>query len=484
MKSQRFFIFFILFCFSNSLFASTFFWREQYSNAPDASSPAVVCESLRSVYAVSPNVSKIRSLTPTSETSFQCTIKVITPPNTENNYQFNINRRGTSCLPDSTYNPETGECVAPINPCTNKKDTPVTWIVKYTQEQYRKAIGRDGSTPNQWIDSGGCKAEISTKQCGENAEGTEAACFGVAVFNGDQWPADAVGDHTDCTGSPDCPAPKVEFDASNDHSCTAITYTGNGASQYQCVTEAIAENPGAVSCGQVTTGGSAQWVCTVPKPTPTSEKSKVTETVKTTPNADGSTDKETTKVTETTKCKAGVCQTETTTNVTNSGTNTDGSQKPSSETCKGPECADDKTKEDLEEEDEVEASASGVGCAETLACDGDAVACAILRSQKEEKCTAEEAGDYPGKKSDIDALFNGPQFEAPEGSEINLSGIFSTGTRFLPSVCPAPMPLSIASFGRTITITFAPLCTLAEVLSYLIVAMAGLFFVRYVGEGQ
>lgn len=475
MRFLKYFLFFLV----TPAFASDYWWETAYSTNGIAYSsyksptPSQTCDLLVSAMGWTE-----KSLTSSSSTFYTC--KYRTAPNATG--QTNIERKGTDCPSGSNLDETTGICVS-SNPCSLKTGTPVTWIVKYTQEQYQKAIGGGGSTPNQWIDSGGCKAEISTKSCGTAADGS-GACFGVAVFNGDQWPADSVGEHTDCTGSPDCPAPKVEFDASNDHSCTAITYTGNGASQYQCVTEAIAENPGAVSCGQVTTGGSTQWVCTAPKPTPTSEKSKVTETVKTTPNADGSTDKETTKVTETTKCKAGVCQTETTTNVTNSGTNTDGSEKPSTETCKGPECADDKTKEELEEEDEVEASASGVGCAETLACDGDAVACAILRSQKEEKCTAEEAGDYPGKKSDIDALLTGPQFEAPQGSEINLSGIFSTGTRFLPSACPAPMPLSIASVGRTITISFAPLCTLAEVLSYLIVAMAGLFFVRYVGEGQ
>lgn len=483
--SNRLLFFILFFIFSHGVSAEYYSWGRTATPVPSFPDAQQAC-----VYAVgsasgnSPAINSVQAISyapnPLLQENKTCSYKV----NSSGPYtDIHVKRYGTGCPVDTTYDLSTGACLAPSNPCTSKKDTPVTWIVKYTQEQYEKAIGGGGSTPNQWIDSGGCKAEISTKSCGTAADGS-GACFGVAVFNGDQWPADAVGEHTDCTGSPDCPAPKVEFDASNDHSCTAITYTGNGASQYQCVTEAIAENPGAVSCGQVTTGGSTQWVCTAPKPTPTSEKSKVTETVKTTPNADGSTDKETTKVTETTKCKAGVCQTETTTNVTNSGTNSDGSEKPSTETCKGPECADDKTKEELEEEDEVEASASGVGCSENLSCDGDAVACAILRSQKEEKCTAEEAGDYPGKKSDIDALFNGPQFEAPEGSEINLAGIFSTGTRFLPSACPAPMPLSIASVGRTITISFAPLCTLAEVLSYLIVAMAGLFFVRYVGEGQ
>lgn len=476
------FIFLAFFTFPAFSFASDFSWHHSYGG-PGSSSASAACNSIVSILST-PDATQTYKYK--SSTSTVCTITTQNIGDidgvTKQDRTYPLTRIGDSCPSGSNYN-SSGSCDAPLNPCSSKTDTAVTWIVKYTQEQYEKAIGGGGSTPNQWIDSGGCKAEISTKSCGTAADGS-GACFGVAVFNGDQWPADSVGEHTDCTGKPECPKPTVQFDASNDHSCTAITYTGNGASQYQCITEALADNPGSVKCGQVTTGSGTQWVCTAPKPTPTSEKSKVTETVKTTPNADGSTDKETTKVTETTKCKAGVCQTETTTNVTNSGANPDGSEKPSTETCKGPECADDKTKQELEEEEEVQASASGVGCSETLACDGDAVACAILRSQKEEKCTAEEAGDYLGKKSDIDALFNGPNFEAPEGSEINLAGIFNTGTRFLPSACPAPMPLSIGSARRTITITFAPICTFAEVLSYLIVAMASLFFVRYVGEGQ
>lgn len=474
----RVFIFLVSFSpFFSFVSAADYSWN--YNGAGISSSAAGACEYSVSVSYGWTFVSAV--IMPHNPAAAWCYAKTAANPNPQ---EFStVVRSGNSCPEGSTYNASTGSCDAPLNPCSVKKDTAVTWIVKYTQEQYQKAIGGGGNTPNQWIDSGGCKAEISTKSCGTAADGS-GACFGVAVFNGDQWPADSVGEHTDCTGAPDCPAPKVEFDASNDKSCTAITYTGNGASQYQCVTEAIAENPGAVKCGQVTTSSGTQWVCTAPKPTPTSEKSKVTETVKTTPNADGSTDKETTTTTEKTTCKAGVCNTTTTTNVTNTGTNADGSAKPPTESCTGPGCADEQTKDELEQEEESESSASGIGCAESLACEGDAISCALLRSQKEEKCKVEEAGDYPGKKSDIDSLFSGPEFQAPDDSEINLAGIFNTGTRFLPSACPVPMPINIASFHRTVTISFAPLCTLAEVLSYLIVAMAGLFFIRYVGEGQ
>lgn len=467
--------------FTSSVFAADYSWHHQFGGSGYSSSSSA-CQSIVSILST-PDATQ--TYTYSSSTSTLC---IITTQNigdvdgiTIQNRQYPLTRLGDSCPNGSTYN-SSGSCDLPINPCTSQKDQLKTWIVKYTQEQYAKAVGKGGQTPSQWVDSGGCQAEVTTKECGAAGDGS-GACFGVAKLTGLQTPADAIGQHTDCTGTPDCPAAKVEFDASNDHSCSAITYTGNGASQYECVTEAVAENPGAVKCGQVTTGGSSQWVCTAPKPTPSSEKSKVTETVKTTPNPDGSKTKETTKVTETTKCKDGKCQTTTTTNVIKEGTNADGTEKPKEESCTGPKCATDETKEELEEE-EGDSSASGIACSESLACEGDAISCALLRTQKESKCDAEEAGDYPGKKGDIDTLLSGAQFSEPSESEISLAGIFNTGTRFLPSACPADMPIQIGTFNRTITLKWSPLCTLAETLSYLIVAMASLFFVRYVGEGQ
>ncbi len=390
-------------------------------------------------------------------------------------------RQGDGCLPGTTYNATSGGCEAPPNTCASKAGQVTTWIVKYTMEQFLKATGKDGSTPNQHIDSGGCSAEINTKECGVNGDHSQAACFGTATFSGEQTPADPVSIHDDCTGDPLCPPAEVKFDASTDSSCSAITYTGNGASQYECITEEIADSPGKVSCGTVTTGEQTQWVCTAPNPTPTKDTTKTTEKVTETPKPDGSKEKVTETKTDETKCKDGKCTTTSTVNVKTETTNADGTKGPESETCTGPKCAEDGKQEEMAEEGEdEEATATGISCAETLACTGDAVQCALLRSQKEEKCSAEEAGDYDGKKGDIDALVSGPEFQLEEETT-DFSTLFSTGVRFLPSACPADVQLSLSG-GRHFAISWQPLCNAAEILSYLFVAMTSLFFIRYVGS--
>ncbi|MNG06571.1 hypothetical protein D3C84_898220 [compost metagenome] len=134
----------------------------------------------------------------------------------------------------------------------------------------------------------------------------------------------------------------------------------------------------------------------------------------------------------------------------------------------------------MEEEGEEQATATGITCTETLACTGDAVQCALLRSQKEEKCASEEAGDYDGSKGDIDALLAGPEFQLEEETT-DFSSLFSTGARFLPSACPADVQLALSG-GRSFHISWQPLCNAAEILSFLFVAMTSLFFIRYVGS--
>jgi len=65
---------------------------------------------------------------------------------------------------------------------------------------------------------------------------------------------------------------------------------------------------------------------------------------------------------------------------------------------------------------------------------------------------------------------------------IDVASYFSTGTRFLPSGCPAPKQLYISTLGRNLSLSWEPLCNFAGALSFIVVAMASLFFVVYVGR--
>lgn len=133
-------------------------------------------------------------------------------------------------------------------------------------------------------------------------------------------------------------------------------------------------------------------------------------------------------------------------------------------------------------------SASGLACESPLACSGDAVQCALLTVQKQVRCDAAAARDFPAQKDAIsnflDAQGDGAELDEGDG-EIDVSGLFSgpTDARFLPAACPPPRSFSLTTMGgKTFEFTYAPLCQLATDLGYLIVLAASLFFAIYVGR--
>lgn len=131
--------------------------------------------------------------------------------------------------------------------------------------------------------------------------------------------------------------------------------------------------------------------------------------------------------------------------------------------------------------EEPSSSVGGEACSANLACEGDAVACAVLRQQKQLKCWAEEDRDYSKAKPQIDSELAKPEYSLKE-STVDASGFFNTGSRFFASSCPAPKSLHIESFNRTIQLSYEPICDFASAMSYIVVAMASLFFMVYVGR--
>lgn len=123
-------------------------------------------------------------------------------------------------------------------------------------------------------------------------------------------------------------------------------------------------------------------------------------------------------------------------------------------------------------------SVSGPGCDQPLVCTGDVVSCAILKQQKDLRCHAEEQADYPSKKADIDKLFQGDKFEIDE-QNVDVPSFVDRATTFLPRTCPVDQRISVSS--GSISMSYEPLCVLAEGFSWIFVAFTTVFCAVYVG---
>lgn len=130
-----------------------------------------------------------------------------------------------------------------------------------------------------------------------------------------------------------------------------------------------------------------------------------------------------------------------------------------------------------EEEPKV---ANGLGCFQDLDCSGDPIQCATLRINKEHLCQTQLTAEA---EQQIKSVFEGEENQL-ETKEVSVDSVFTDGlnaARWLPSTCPTPE--SVTVFGRSYSISWQPLCTFASALSALIVAMASIFFIVYLGKG-
>lgn len=131
-------------------------------------------------------------------------------------------------------------------------------------------------------------------------------------------------------------------------------------------------------------------------------------------------------------------------------------------------------------DEEPESTASGLNCTQELECTGDAVQCATLKIQKDQLCQFELTAQV---EQEVKAVFEGEENQL-ETEEIAFESLFSDGLnagRWLPSTCPSPESFTV--MGRTYSFSWEPLCRFATALSGLIVAMASIFFVVFIGKG-
>lgn len=387
--------------------------------------------------------------------------------------QGGVERRGDTCPPETTYNPTTGECVAPEPDACESTNNKVI-----THEYNGGPVDRPGppDPPPSAICEGQCQYSRTdvVKGCARFLYGdnlTDVFCTVEYKGNGSSCtsgnpPAGSVFDQP-----PSKPPSKTDPTFKEDRKCGPWETAPDGTQTRSCSSSTESKRPGKVDC----TGES----CKAGTPPPDYTKVVQTQDTTKTTNPDGSSTTKTETTTETTNCK-GVkpC---TVTGKDEVGTDEEGAGDEGGDStyeCTGTGC--DSSGED---EEEQKGSVSGESCDATVSCEGDAVQCAVLRQQKEMRCHAEEQADFESKKSDIEGLFEGEKFQLDQ-TEIAAEGFINTAGRFLPANgCPSPENMNLRlNGGRSFELNYEPLCQAASDLSWLIVSIASLLAALYVGR--
>lgn len=105
-------------------------------------------------------------------------------------------------------------------------------------------------------------------------------------------------------------------------------------------------------------------------------------------------------------------------------------------------------------------------------------------SAKIQQCADAEWRDYPKAKPQIDAELSKSDYQLAE-AEVSVSSMFNDGlsdSRFLTASCPAPRSFYIGLASRSYTWSYQPICDYATAISYIIIALASIFYAVYVGR--
>lgn len=391
---------------------------------------------------------------------------------------------GDTCQPDATYNPISGGCDAPQPPQEDPCLPTTGNKIGHRHKLGEIVLGTVGySPPPSSVCSGSCQysdPEMDGKPY-RFVSGDPSGAWATYSYFGDgvtcaagETPVDAPSENkpeaqktSECTN-------KVCLVTDSNGSCQQYTYSCTATETYT--------DPGKLDCDFGSVDGKA--VCVPNSPAPKMTEKEVTTDIEVKENSDGSKDTKTTTTTNTTNCiGSGSCTTTTTTTVSNSKTNPDGSDGGTSSSCTGSDCydSDGKTQQDREEEEGAETKVTGESCDVPVACQGDAIQCAILRQQKEEVCATQKAMDWEGNKQQVTDAVQGEQYQVKE-EVIEAPSFIASGTRFLTSSCPAPRRVSLLA-GANVEMDFAPFCSFAEGIAPVIVSCALLFAALYVGRG-
>lgn len=362
-----------------------------------------------------------------------------------------------------------GQCVAPPpDVCADSAGNSTPFFEQFpTYQDYQ---------PNCKVSVNGCQVDVcsgAAAECGTKDTG-EFACWGSGTFTGES----SEGTENP-TSPPDPETPPPPTSTSNSSDCSAPLVNGSTTS-YTCVSESDSSQFSNSNCAVGQVNGVTALHCAEPDYVPQSDNKTVTDNVTKTDNPDGSSSTVTDSTTTRTTCKAGVCTTTTTTTTTTTDKDAAGNTTDETTECQGDKCDNPATPEDeSEEEEEVERTVAGEDCSGTLACEGDAIDCAVLEQQKLMRCSM----DWETQKGSVLAEAAKPEY-ALQTEEVDMGGLFSgpSASRWLTASCPADRVINLQSTGTSITFSWDFVCQYASGLGNLLVALASLFFAVYVGR--
>lgn len=429
----------------------------------------------------------------------------------------NARTYGTCDSPD-TFNPSTGECVAPQDSCPSGQswdstlglcvnDDPCSSLAgqsrgfkvsgnhKNDTNPFYNPAGNNFVHPDTVIRNG-CSGTVlpGTTVCKVNGNG-DYTCTGSAMYNGQSGtPNEQAADSSECTG-PDCPDTEPTPTTDSSDNCTPWVY-GEYGLERQCTSSQSSERPGKGSC---LTDGSL--VCVKASPTPKSEVTATTsDQTKSTNETTGDVTTVTNNTTNKTICQAGACTTTTTTNKTTVVNNSAGDQIGKSGECSGPLCASatnpdadgdglgDCVKDCGEDEEGEEGSATvSESCESAPQCDGDPFQCAILiqvhynSCQERRPLTDEETQTI---EAEIDAGYTSND-QAQSDLDSSLGGFFvgfqqaaSGNSSGGSGQCLPDKQFTVV--GNTITMPFSQVCPYLELFRMALLAMAYLLASRII----
>ena len=297
-----------LLTYSTFASAQTYYWANMYGNGVFAD-PLAACRNTH------PNVEFVVMLN--GGLSASC--------NVTGGSFGTIHRRGDSCSdPAAQYNPQTGKCEVPENPCADKAGLESGFSKAGTAPDQFMSISSGGyGIPQRQGCKDGCAVEITDLRCKTFTAGPYL-CRGLMGYTGQQCSTTGTGNEVaeDVSDSVDPETVKEE---------KPCVYTTVGDKQV-CESKKSEEKTGE-SCGEV----NGVRTCVPKAPDKNGIDIRTEATTKT--NPDGTTTTTKTDTATSTTCK-GIknCTTTTTTVTTTTTKNANGQTTGSNSTCTGPLC--------------------------------------------------------------------------------------------------------------------------------------------------
>lgn len=363
-----------------------------------------------------------------------------------------------------------GQCIPYVDPCASKSGQATKW-----SQEYPSQAAYDSNPIRETSSQGGCGVTVGSLQCGTSGTTGKFACWGTGTYTGQQQAPTESG-VADCAEPCKPPEPTTTDSSQN---CTSKQVNG-GTTTYTCNSQSSSDQFSDSECAVGTVNGVTGLHCTKADYVPEGGNKQVQDKITEVTNPDGSKTVTNESTTTKTTCKAGVCKTTTTTTTTTTGKDSAGNTTSVDKDCKGDKCDDPSTpKDESEEEEEGERTVSGETCNSTLACEGDAIDCAVLNQQKLMRCSM----DWETQKGAVIAEAGKAEYQL-ETDEINVSSLFSgpSASRWLTASCPADRTVHLSLTNSSVVFSWKFICDYATGLGHLLVALASLFFAVYVGR--